>query len=75
MMRSEKKSSEFAIQILQKTLVSKENGIQEIKFSNDTHIKTLFEEIDDRDEEIDQLKNELDAFRSMQDNHKTYIVI
>ena len=66
MMRSEKKSLEFAIQILQKTLVSKENGIQEIKFSNDTHIKTLFEE-------IDQLKNEINALRSMQDNNKTHI--
>ena len=61
----------------QKALFSKENEIQEIKSSNETHIKTPFEEIDDRDEEIDQLKsvkNELDAFRSMQDNHKTYIV-
>lgn len=73
MMRPEKKSLEFAIQILQKTLVSKENGIQEIKFSNDTHIKTLFEEIDDRDEEIDQLKNEINAWKSMQDNNKTHI--
>ena len=58
----------------QKALFSKENEIQEIKSSNETLIKTPFEEIDDRDEEIDQLKNELDAFRSMQDNHKTYIV-
>ena len=70
---SEIEGLEFAIKVLQKALVSKDNDIQQIKESSQIQINTLFEEIDQRDQEVDQLKNEIDAIKSMQENNKTHI--
>ena len=72
---------EFAIQILQKALVSKDNEVQRIKDLNQIQIHTLFGQIDQRDQEIDQLKNEIeslkssqiDAIKSMKENYENQI--
>ena len=70
---SEIEGLEFAVQVLQKALVSKDNDIQQIKESSQIQIDTLFKEIDQRDQEIDQLKNEIDAIKSMQENNHVHI--
>ena len=78
---SETEGLEFTIQVLQKVLVSKDNEVQRIKDLNQIQMHTLLEEIDQRDQEIDQLKNEMellksskiDAIRSMQENNENKI--
>ena len=58
---------EFTIRILQKTLVAKDDQIEQVKDLHQIQMNVLMEEIDQRDQKIDELKEEIESMKENKD--------
>lgn len=54
---------EFAIKILQKTLIAKDDQIKQVKDLHQIQMSVMMEEIDQRDQLIDELKDEIESIK------------
>jgi len=59
---------EFTINVLQKTLIDKDDQIKQVQDLHQIQLKVLLEEIDDRDEQIDNLNAKIELLEQNMDN-------
>ena len=64
---SENEDLEFAIEILQKTLIAKDDQIKQVKDLHRIQMNVMMDEIDQRDQFIDELKEEIESMKENRD--------
>ena len=68
MTSTENEDLEFAIKVLKKTLITKDDKVKQIKDLHQIQINVMMEEIDQRDQLIDELKEEIESMKENKEN-------
>ena len=67
MTSTENEDLEFAIKMLQKTLFAKGDQMKEVKVLHRIQMNVMMEEIDQRDQLIDELKDKIESMKENMD--------